>query len=87
MDRADMIPKYEEEGLDYPYGYVRWTEQRNMEAFLRLLENQSINLKPLTTHMFDIEDAVQAYDIVLGKKSEPFVGILLKYPDEEKAKE
>jgi predicted dehydrogenase/threonine dehydrogenase-like Zn-dependent dehydrogenase len=78
--------KFEEEGLDYPYGYVRWTEQRNMEAFLRLLENKSINLTPLTTHMFDIEDAVQAYDIVLGKKSEPFVGILLKYPDEDKTK-
>lgn len=79
-------PKYEEQGLDYPYGYVRWTEQRNMEAFLRLIENQSINLKPLTTHEFNIEDAVQAYDYVLGKKSEPFVGILLKYPDEGQAK-
>ena len=76
--------KYEEEGLDYPYGYVRWTEQRNMEAFLRLIGNGSIDLKPLTTHIFNIEDAVQAYDIVLGKKTEPFVGILLKYPDEEK---
>ncbi len=79
--------KYEEEGLDYPYGYVRWTEQRNMEAFLRLLEDQSINLKPLTTHVFDIENAVQAYDIVLGKISESFVGILLKYSENEKAKD
>jgi len=77
---------YEEEGLDYPYGYVRWTEQRNMEAFLGLLGNRSINLKPLTTHVFNIEDAVQAYDIVLGKKSEPFVGILIKYPAGQKDK-
>ncbi|MBN1183332.1 MAG: bi-domain-containing oxidoreductase [Bacteroidales bacterium] len=77
--------KYEEQGLDYPYGYVRWTEQRNMEAFLGLVSNGSIDLKPLTTHVFSIEDALHAYDIVLGKKPEPFVGIVLKYSDEEKA--
>ena len=73
--------KYEEEGVDYPYGYVRWTEQRNMEAFLKLLADQSVNLKPLTTHTFEIEGAVKAYDLVLGKVKEPFVGILLKYPE------
>ncbi len=73
-------PRYEEEGLDYPYAYVRWTEQRNMEAFLQLLKNKAIHLKPLTTHVFDIENAVEAYDIVLGKKEEPFIGIVIKYP-------
>ncbi len=73
--------KYEEEGLDYPYGYVRWTEQRNMEAFLKLIADQTVKLKPLTTHEFDIEGAVSAYDLVLGKVREPFVGILLKYPE------
>jgi predicted dehydrogenase/threonine dehydrogenase-like Zn-dependent dehydrogenase len=77
---------YEEEGHDYPYGYVRWTEQRNMEAFLRLLQHKSINLKPLTTHVFNIADAVKAYDLVLGKKAEPYVGILLKYDDESQLK-
>jgi polar amino acid transport system substrate-binding protein len=57
-----------------------------MEAFLRLLQNKSVDLNPLITHIFNIEDAVQAYDILLGKKSEPFVGILLKYSEEDKSK-
>jgi polar amino acid transport system substrate-binding protein len=73
---------YEEGGIDYPYGYVRWTEQRNMEAFLQLIANKSINIKPLTTHVFDISDSVKAYDLILGKTKEPFIGILLKYPFE-----
>jgi len=73
---------YEEEGIDYPYGYVRWTEQRNMEAFLQLIANKSINLKPLTTHSFEIDDAVKAYDLILGRMKEDFVGIVLHYPVE-----
>jgi len=74
---------YEEEGHDYPYGYVRWTESRNMAAFVKLLEDQSVDVKPLITHVFDIEQAEEAYDIVTGKKQEPSIGILLKYPDIE----
>lgn len=70
---------YEEEGNDYPYAYVRWTEQRNMEAFLQLLGKKIINIKPLITHVFDILEAEKAYDIVLGKVKEPHIGILLKY--------
>lgn len=77
---------YEENGNDYPYAYVRWTEQRNMEAFLKLISNGGINLKPLTSHVFDIEAAEKAYDIVLGKTEEPSIGILLKYPSEEKSR-
>jgi predicted dehydrogenase/threonine dehydrogenase-like Zn-dependent dehydrogenase len=72
-------PNYEEFGLDYPFPYVRWTEQRNMEAFLELLSRKAINIKPLITHVFDIDDAVKAYDIVLGKTKETHIGILLKY--------
>jgi len=72
---------YEENGNDYPFAYVRWTEQRNMDAFLKLISNGSINLKPLTTHVFDIIEAEKAYDIVLGKIEEPSIGILLKYPE------
>ncbi|MBS1509700.1 MAG: bi-domain-containing oxidoreductase [Bacteroidetes bacterium] len=72
---------YEEQGLDYPFAYVRWTEQRNMEAFLDLLSRKAINIKPLITHTFDIADAEKAYDIVLGKTPEPHIGILLKYSD------
>lgn len=73
--------RYEEKGEDYPYPYVRWTEQRNMEAFLRLISNGNIQLKPLITHVFNIEDAEKAYDLVLGKTPEASIGILLKYPD------
>jgi predicted dehydrogenase/threonine dehydrogenase-like Zn-dependent dehydrogenase len=70
---------YEDKGNDYPFAYVRWTEQRNMEAFLDLLSRKAINIKPLITHEFDIADAEKAYDIVLGKTPEPHIGILLKY--------
>lgn len=71
---------YEEMGNDYPYAYVRWTEQRNMEAFLELLSKKKINIGPLITHTFDISEAEKAYDIVNGKIAEPHIGILLKYP-------
>lgn len=74
---------YEENGVDYPYAYVRWTEQRNMESFLDLLARKYINLKPLTTHIIDIADAEKAYDIILGKVKEPHIGILLKYSENE----
>ncbi|MBK7375663.1 MAG: bi-domain-containing oxidoreductase [Chitinophagaceae bacterium] len=74
---------YEENGQDYPYAYVRWTEQRNMESFLGLIARKSINLKPLTTHVVDIDDAEKAYDIILGKIKEHHIGILLKYPANE----
>lgn len=70
---------YEERGMDYPYGYVRWTENRNMEAFLNLISSGRIDVKPLISHVFDIENAEEAYDIVLGKVQTPHIGILLKY--------
>jgi predicted dehydrogenase/threonine dehydrogenase-like Zn-dependent dehydrogenase len=72
---------YEDKGQDYPFAYVRWTEQRNMQAFLDLLSRKAINIKPLITHVFEIADAEKAYDIVLGKTPEPHIGILLKYTD------
>jgi polar amino acid transport system substrate-binding protein len=74
-------PIYEEEGHDYPYGYVRWTENRNMEVFVKLLENRSVDVQPLVTHVFEIEQAEKAYDIVTGKVSERHLGILLKYSE------
>jgi predicted dehydrogenase/threonine dehydrogenase-like Zn-dependent dehydrogenase len=77
--RYDYV--YEEEGQDYPYGYVRWTENRNMEAFVKLLENGTVNVQPLVTHTFQIDQAEKAYEIVTGKVSDPHVGILLKYPE------
>jgi predicted dehydrogenase/threonine dehydrogenase-like Zn-dependent dehydrogenase len=72
---------YEEDGKDYPFAYVRYTEQRNMETFLDLISQKAIDLASLITHTFDIAEAEKAYDIVLGKVQEPHIGILLSYPD------
>lgn len=75
---------YEEGGQDYPVPYVRWTEQRNMEAFLEVVSKGLVNLTKLITHVFDINQAEQAYDLVLGRNSAFHIGILLKYLDNEK---
>jgi predicted dehydrogenase/threonine dehydrogenase-like Zn-dependent dehydrogenase len=72
---------YEQKGIDYPIGYVRWTETRNMEAFLKLLEDRKLNLQPLITHRFPITRAHSAYDLINGKTQEPFLGVLIEYPD------
>ncbi|AGF78355.1 putative dehydrogenase [Desulfocapsa sulfexigens DSM 10523] len=69
---------YEEKGIDYPAAYVRWTENRNMAAFQELIRTEKINLDFLTTHEFSLEDAPEAYDMVVNR-SEPFLGILIKY--------
>ncbi len=71
--------KYEEGGTDYPIGYVRWTEKRNMEEFLNLVLQQKVDVKKITTHCFSIEDAPKAYDLISGKKKARYIGILLKY--------
>ncbi|OFX14219.1 MAG: hypothetical protein A2Z18_08045 [Armatimonadetes bacterium RBG_16_58_9] len=72
---------YEERGVDYPIGYARWTERRNMESFLDLVAAGSVRTDELTTHTFDIADAQSAYDMIGSKDSEKFVGVLLKYPE------
>ena len=75
-------PSYEENGHDYPIGYVRWTEGRNLEAFVELLASNRLDVKPLVTHRFPIEQATQAYELIKGKNKEPYLGILLQYPEE-----
>ena len=71
---------YEEKGQDYPIGYIRWPEQRNMEAFLSLLEEGKIQTKHLTTHEFNIEDALAAYELFSGgMKGERFLAVTLAY--------
>lgn len=72
---------YEEKGNDYPFAYVRYTEQRNMETFLDLVSQGVVKLNDLITHVFDIADAEKAYDIVMGKTPEPHIGMLLSYPE------
>lgn len=71
-------PEYEEKGQDYPPAYVRWTENRNMQAFQELLYSRRIDVGYLATHTFDLDNAQSAYDLVMNR-SEPFIGILLKY--------
>ena len=73
---------YEQKGRDYPIGYVRWTETRNMEAFLRLLAEGKLNLKSLITHRFPIDLAPGAYEVIAGKTAEPHLGVLFEYPGE-----
>ncbi|HMR98753.1 MAG TPA: bi-domain-containing oxidoreductase [Anaerolineales bacterium] len=74
---------YEENGQDYPLGYVRWTEGRNFQAIVDLMESGKLKVKPLITHRFPIEKATQAYDVITGKKKESFLGVVLTYPDSE----
>lgn len=72
---------YEEKGIDYPIGYVRWTERRNMQEFVRLLAEQKIDTKALTTHTFPIERAEEAYAIIAGERKERYLGMVLTYSD------
>lgn len=75
-------PDYEERGHDYPVAYVRWTEGRNIEAFLDLLAAGSIDVKPLITHRFSIEDARRAYQLISGGVDEKYLAVLLTYDTE-----
>ena len=72
-------PVYEEQGIDYPFGYVRWTEQRNMAAFLQLVAEGKVTPAKLVTHRFKFDDALDAYQVLLGIKKEPYLGIVLDY--------
>ncbi|TNE55622.1 MAG: oxidoreductase [Bacteroidetes bacterium] len=74
---------YEEKGQDYPVGFVRWTENRNMQAFVELIRQKKIELQSLISHCFPLEDATQAYDLILSKNGNANA-ILIEY---EKDKE
>ena len=72
-------PNYEESGNDYPLGYVRFTEQRNMQTILELISQGKLDVKSLITHRFSIDEAVTAYQLIEGEKTEPYLGILMQY--------
>jgi len=79
--RYDRV--YEEQGHDLPPEYVRWTEQRNMSAFLQLVRDRRVHPSALTTHRFSVERAPEAYALVSGKTettTRPF-GVLLEYDE------
>ncbi|WP_421864528.1 bi-domain-containing oxidoreductase [Marinobacter adhaerens] len=71
-------PAYEDNGVDYPVGFVRWTEQRNFEAVLDLMASGVLDIESLISHRFALEQAEEAYDLL--SSGEASLGILLEYP-------
>jgi len=71
---------YEDKGVDYPVDFCRWTENRNMRSFLEMTGKLDLDL--LTTHTFDFNDSIKAFDMIV-EKSEPYVGILIKYDQKQ----
>jgi predicted dehydrogenase/threonine dehydrogenase-like Zn-dependent dehydrogenase len=71
-------PGYEDKGQDYPFGLVRWTEQRNFEAVLDMMADRRLDVRPLISHRFHIEEAADAYALIAGDA--PSLGIVLSYP-------
>lgn len=78
--RYDM--DYEEKGRDYPIGYVRFTENRNMQTFINYLKSGKIDMSKVVTHEFELDQAPDAYTMIL-ERSEPFSGIVIKYDTEK----
>ncbi len=70
---------YEVDGRDYPLPYVRWTEHRNMEEFLRLVALGRVQVAPLVTHSFELDEAARAYDTIMRGGSS--LAVLLRYPE------
>lgn len=75
-------PDYEERGRDYPLPYVRWTEKRNIESFLELVNEGKVNVEKLTTHRFSIDEAERAYQLISAESTEPYLGVVLSYDPE-----
>jgi len=73
---------YEEDGNDYPVGFVRWTEQRNFEAVLDMISSGVLDVKSVITHRFDIENAIDAYGLLDNSEA---LGIVLNYPSQSRA--
>ena len=73
--------EYEDRGHDYPLGFVRWTENRNMEAVLDMMALRKLDVQPLITHRVPVQDSLRAYDIITGKIQEPYLGVLIQYSD------
>jgi predicted dehydrogenase/threonine dehydrogenase-like Zn-dependent dehydrogenase len=72
-------PNYEEKGQDYPYGFVRWTEHRNMAAFLSFIAARKVDVGKLITHRFSLDQADHAYAVISGDQKEPCLAVLFDY--------
>ena len=73
-------PAYEEGGVDYPYAFVRWTENRNMEEYLRLVAAGKVDVGALVDREVEVENASEGYEALEERDGRP-VGVLLRYPD------
>lgn len=78
-------PSYEEKGLDYPYAYVPFTEQRNMETFLALVKAGRVTPAELISHRFNLDQAEAAYNLIAGKTAENYLGVVFRYSEEANA--
>ena len=77
-------PDYEEKGVDIPLGYVRFTEGRNVEEFVRLVSEKRVDFSDLITHIVPFEEAPRAYEMITTNKNhEKYIGILLKYSEND----
>lgn len=74
-------PAYEEGGHDYPFGYVRWTEGRNLAAFVDLVGAGRVDVRSLITHRIPIERGADAYTLISADRAEPFLGVVISYPE------
>lgn len=74
--------QYEEKGIDYPIGHVRWTENRNMQSYIDLLCAGKLQMNKTISHIFTLEQAPEAYNMII-EKSESYTGILIEYEKEK----
>jgi len=80
---GSLQPLYEAKGFDYPLSLVRWTERRNLAAFLDLVARGRVRVDRLITHRFPIDQGLEAYDLIL-KNREPYIGVVLNYPQADR---
>lgn len=72
-------PNYEQKGVDYPAAFVRWSGNRNVKSFIKLIADCRLNLQPLITHEFGIDESEGAFALLTGENKQPSVAILLRY--------
>jgi len=77
---GSLDPIYENGGIDYPPGFVRWTERRNLQEFLRLIEIGQVNISSLITHRVDLANVQKIYEDIIANKGGPYVGVVVRYP-------
>jgi len=73
-------PLYENKGIDYPIGFVRWTENRNLAEFLRLIGEGKVDVRSLISHRFPLAKAEAVYGDILENRGGPYIGVVLEYP-------